>query len=260
MNLTLTGAAPPLLETYVLMFARCLGLVFTAPVLSSPSVPVPMRTALAGTLAFLLLPFAASPRSAGLQALLLPAVARELALGALLGFAAMLLFYAVHWMSDLVDFSLGFGFAYLADPFTQERAAVVGRVTGLALVVLFLCVDGLHALVRVLAASFQLVPVASAQFAPALASQIAQSWTAATVLALQLLLPPLAAAWLIDFASGLVGRVLPQMNVFLVTMPVKIVAGLLALLAALPVLTLLITQFLAGLSRDLSRLLMVARG
>jgi len=101
-------------------------------------------------------------------------------------------------------------------------------------VVVFLSLGGHHALIAGLAQSFDAVPVGRFTLAPVLGDRLVALSAVAFGTGLRLALPVVGTMMLVDCAMALVVRAIPQMNVFAVGLPVKMVVGFLTLVALTP--------------------------
>lgn len=221
------------LDLFLLLFSRVTGLFVTAPVLGNPTVPAQLRVALAAAVALLALPAAGAARLPDSLAALAPLALRELVIGMLLGLVPTLLLAAVQFGGELLDVDLGFSIVSTLDPLNQQPLPLLGNFQYLLALLFFLAVDGHHGLLLAVLGSFRLLPPGAPpgdlagldRHVLSVAGEIFR-------LGLSLAAPVLVALFLATVAIAVVGRAVPQMNVFVVGLPVKTGAGL-ALLAAL---------------------------
>ncbi|BDG59368.1 flagellar biosynthetic protein FliR [Caldinitratiruptor microaerophilus] len=227
------GRALGQLDLFLLLFSRVIGLFVTAPVLGNPSIPAQLRVALAMAVALLALPAAGGVRLPDSLPALAPLALRELVIGMVLGFVPTLLLAAVQFAGEILDVDLGFSIVSTLDPLNQQPLPLLGNFQYLLALLFFLAVDGHHGLLLTVLGSFRLLPAGAPpgdlagldRHVLALAGEIFR-------LGLSLAAPVLVALFLTTVAIAVVGRAVPQMNVFVVGLPVKTGAGL-ALLAAL---------------------------
>jgi flagellar biosynthetic protein FliR len=245
---------------YLLIVVRITPLLMTAPIWGSPMVPAQVRVFIALVVSGLLLPVVRGPLPPGLPDSLFPlvvAVAQELLLGFLFAYFALLLFAAAQMAGQLIDIQVGFGIANVIDPMSSAQVTLIGQVQYLAAILVFLLLDGHHMLLGGLAATFGTAPL-GAPFAGGTAAPlmfvVQRGGRLLFVLAAQIAAPALTALFLTSFALGLVSRMLPQMNIFLVGMPVSIFVGLLALAASLSIFTTVWRGAMDGLGGSLTGL------
>jgi flagellar biosynthesis protein FliR len=129
----------------------------------------------------------------------------------------------------LVDVQIGFGLAQVFDPLTRSRVPVLSSAFSLFAAVFFFLVNGHHAVLRGIAYSVERFPVGHAWRLSAAAEPLAREGAALFALGFALAAPVVLALLLVDFALGAIARNLPQINMLLLGVPLKVVAGLLAL-------------------------------
>lgn len=157
----------------------------------------------------------------------------EVAVGGLLGFGLVAAFGAFAVAGRAMDMQIGFGLANLIDPTSRTQSPQLGTLLNLFALAVFFGLEGHHALIRGLAASFETIPPGSGLAgigAGALAAQFGIAFSAGLAFAA----PVIAFLLLIDLGLAVMSRAMPQMNVYFVALPLKIFAGLLMLALSLP--------------------------
>lgn len=157
----------------------------------------------------------------------------EVAFGALLGLALHMAFGALAMAGRLLDLQMGMGMAAVLDPVTRAQMPVMGVALNLLGLAVFWGVQGHHALLRGLAAAAQWVPPGSAWPLPQPAA-LARAMGATFSLGIAVVAPAIFLLLLTDWVLSFSSRVLPQMNVMFIGMPVKALVGLSALAIASP--------------------------
>lgn len=155
--------------------------------------------------------------------LLLAALA-ELFNGALLAFAVFAAFAAIHMAAQWLDMQMGLGMAAVFDPITRSQSpALVGGFNLLGVIV-FLGIGGHHVLLKGVAYSLEQVPLGTAiVVAP---DMLVRHGGLMMSLALLLIAPVFLGLLLIDLGIAVISRMLPQMNVLVFGMPIKIMTGM----------------------------------
>jgi flagellar biosynthetic protein FliR len=160
---------------------------------------------------------------------LLVAALQEIAVGGTLAFGVFAAFGSFSVAGKLLDVQSGFGLGSTYDPVTRSGAPLFSTMLNMVGVVVFFGVNGHHALMRGLAFSLQKV-APGAGLAALNAEAVIAQFGLMFALGVALIIPVLLCLLLTEVGLAVVSRVLPQMNVFVVGVPVKIVATL-ALLA-----------------------------
>ena len=214
-----------------LVSIRIGALFLFTPLFATGGVPPRVRMlftiALAALLVFIV-PFDSSAAPATMGHLLV-AGAFEVALGGVLAFGVSAAFAAFQLGGRVLDFQLGFGVANLIDPATRTQAPLLGTMLGMMGVTIFFAVDAHHHLIRGLAHSLQAIPPGTGPGDVTIAA-LADHFGRMFRFALSIVAAPVLALLLADLGIAFAGRTMPQFNMFILGIPIKVVLGI-ALLA-----------------------------
>ncbi len=219
---------------FMYIFLRMSGFFFLFPLFSRPYCPVHVSIFLALLCAFLLAPAVQidgeiAPDTISDMAVLLTAV-REITIGAMIGFSALLLLLIGQTAGQFLDFQMGFFTASEVDPVMGTRIPLVGNYLYLFSIVLFLSFDGHHYLLRALKESFTIAPPGTPFSTAGIPAVLGfMSWMFRS--ALQISLPVMAALLLASVALGVLARAMPQLNLFVLGIPIRIILGMTMLLS-----------------------------
>lgn len=228
------AADTTMLATLLLVSLRFGAVFLLSPLFSLGQVPRQFKLLFLLALSFLMmLSLHISPVAAplGLGDLML-AAASELLLGALLAFGVFAAFGAFLFGGRLLDFQMGFAVANLIDPSTHTQTPLMGTVLNSAAVLTFFLLDGHHLLIRGLAYSLEAVPPGSLLQGFDV-SAVAAQFGLMFVYGLALVAPAVITLLLLDVGMAVAARTMPQVNMFIVGIPLKIFAGLLVLALSL---------------------------
>lgn len=212
-----------------IVFVRVGSAFAVLPGFAEAFVPARIRLLLAATMTAIVAPTVA----AGLPALPVEPLAMgatimgEAIIGLFLGLVARLILMAAHVAGVVIGFQTALASAFAFDPGTQQQGLITSAwMTLLALIVLF-AADLHHVLIRAVADSYGLFPAGRmpdpGEFAEAAVRFVSRSFT----LGLRMAMPFLAYATLLFVGLGLMQRLMPQMQVFFVAMPLQVMLGLL---------------------------------
>lgn len=157
------------------------------------------------------------------------AVLTEAALGALLAMGILLAFAAFSFAGTLLDMQIGFGMASVYDPVSKRPLPVLTNAFNQLAVLMFFLVNGHHALMRGLAFSLERFPLGQPWDVEPAVQVLMKKAGAVFGLGFSLAAPVVCCLLFVEFALGVISRNLPQMNTFVVGVPAKIAAGMLAL-------------------------------
>lgn len=226
---------PVWVSGFLLALVRAVAWVVVCPPFSTRSVPPIVKFAVAVALTLALGPAVrdlAVPLDAGS---LLAGAALQAFAGVALGFIGVLLFAAFQVAGSYVDLFSGLAAAQLYDPGTQQQTSVFGRFYHMLAVVLLFTLDGHLLLVRGFLSSFSAEPFAMPSSGE-LSSGLVEGLGTFFVASLQIAAPLLAALFLADVLLGLLARAAPDLNVFLIGLPGKLLLTLMVVGLTLPLL------------------------
>jgi flagellar biosynthetic protein FliR len=244
---------------FTLLLARASGLVAASPFFGERTVPTKVKALLVATLGFLMLMIVpgtpARPETLFDLGLL---VAAEIALGLAMGFVARLVIMAFEMAGQIIAIQMGFGMAQIMDPLQGYRSNLMGRWMWLVGTTFFLLFNGHHHLLRALAGSLELVPPGSGFFRDAVVHGMVRFSADSFPTALSIAAPAIGILLLTSTGLGILARAVPQMNVFIVGFPLKITAGIMAVLLSLPYLVEVARREVGNLATRLADLILAA--
>jgi flagellar biosynthetic protein FliR len=235
----LTAMSLVRMVVFVLALARVSGLFMMAPILGAVSVPVRVRAAVVFFIAIALLPVLPADAAIGLKSNvdavnLAGHLVLETGIGFAIGLVSQFVFSGVLLAGQLSGMQMGMGMANLVDPQSNEQTTPIAQWQNLMALLVFLSIDGHHQLIRAVAESFRLVPMGSvfnASQGLGLALTLASS---IFVIALKVASPVIVLLLLVNAAMGVLSKLIPQLNVFVVGFPLMVGAGFFALAASQP--------------------------
>ncbi len=238
-----TPLIPSSIALFVLVVTR-IGLVLSLlPGFSGSAVPLPARVALAVALALVLTPFVRVETPVLSQPTIFAvALARELVTGLALGLAVAAVFAAIEMAASLIGYQLGFGLAATFHPALGIHGTALNSLYLMLAALVFFGANGHHLLLGALARSFVLLPPGSALPAQATPAAVISLTGVMFSDALRIGLPVAGSLLVADIGLGLLNRMVPQMSVFFVGLPAKILLGFLILLLSIPFLLQLLAQ------------------
>ncbi len=246
---------------FVLVFMRMAGVFLTAPVFASRNIPVMVKASWVLLIAFLIFPVVGfkveTLPSSGIP--LAMAIFREMLIGFSIGLGATLIFTGIQLAGQIVDIQMGLGMVNIIDPITSTQISVMGQYYYLIATLVFMAVDGHHLLLRGLADSFNLIPLGQGHFTAALGTKMMGLFSQIFFIAFRVGAPVIGALFITNMALGVVARTVPQMNVFIVGMPLNLAVGFLITAISMSFFVYVLKGLFDGMYRDMFTLVQALR-
>jgi len=231
---------------FFLVLARVSPLFLLAPLFSSKMVPGRARGIIAVALTVGILPVVQHGR---IDLDILPfagLILKELLVGLAFAYALSALFAAMQAAGALLDTLIGFSFGAMVDPVTGTQSTVLSQMYALFGVAIFITLGGDGWVVKGLARTYDAIPLSEAPAIGSMVEGAQMAFSGIFVAAFMIGAPVLIALIIVDAAFGVVSRVVPQLNVFAVGFPAKMIVGLVLIGASLP----FVDDFLGGQLKD----------
>jgi flagellar biosynthesis protein FliR len=223
-------------ETMLLVLVRVSAMLFLVPIFSQTQIPRLVRFGLGLLIAFVVVRTVPPMAPLGGLGPLVVAILAQAFVGLVFGFVAFLLFTGIQFAGEIIDTQIGFAVVNIINPLTSQNVTVIGEFQLALATLLYLAADAHHALIAGVAGSFQLVPLPFAGAPELVAGDVVRFFTQALFIVFQIAAPVAIALFLVNVMLGLMARVAPQMNVFVVGFPIQISIGLIMLIVSLPLL------------------------
>lgn len=232
------------LPVFLLAFFRIGGLMVIAPVFSARVLPQQLRIAIALILAALVtisLPPQQLPAFTNIYGFVWLAI-NEFTFGLALGFVIYLVFAAISLAGEMIDLQIGLSMATLVDPTFGQAMPLIGNFKNMLAVLIFLLTDSHHLLVMTLIKSFTLLKPGQPWLEMGVSTLVFNWFPFTVITGLQIALPVVGVLLVVDIALGILARTVPQMNIFVVGLPLKIFIGLIFLMLSLPLYVKILNQ------------------
>ena len=222
---------PSLAAAFMLVFARIGTMVMLLPGLGELSVPSRVRLSIALVLTAILLPLHRDAYQIDLRTLgpVCVLLVQELVIGAVLGLVARLAISALQVAGSVVAQQLGLGFVTAIDPTQGQQGMIVGNFLTILGITLIFATDLHYLVIGALNDSYSLFAPGESMLTGDIAALFTQTAGMAFRIGVQLAAPFLVFGLLFNLGLGVLSRLMPQMQVFFVGMPLSILAGLLIL-------------------------------
>jgi flagellar biosynthetic protein FliR len=239
---------PALAAAFMMVFARVGTMVMLLPGIGESGMPTRVRLTIALMLTAILLPLHRTAYAIDLREMgpVLTMLFEEMVIGAVLGLTARLAISALQVAGSVVANQLGLGFVTAVDPTQNQQGMLVGNFLALLGVTLIFATDMHHLVIAALNDSYRLFTPGELPVTGDMAQHVTRTIATAFKIGIQLSAPFLAFGLLFNLGLGILSRLMPQMQVFFVGMPLSILAGLLILMLVLGAMMMTFLNYVEG--------------
>lgn len=244
------------LELFFLLMVRNSGIFLIAPVFGRKNVPVIFKIGLAFFMSIILLetvdaniqPYG---NAFGYAALLF----RETYVGFLIGFVSYVIFASIYIAGQIIDMETGFGVVNVLDPQNNIQVPITGNFLYIISLIIFITIDGHHMLLSALFRSYELVPPGGVFAYASSINDLIGIAGETFVIGFKISAPVITAVFLTDIALGILSRTMPQMNIFIIGIPIKILVGMITLMIMIPVFATILDSIFTNMGDNIFRVL-----
>ncbi len=238
------------LPVLMLVFLRFTGMLAFNPVLSRRGFPAPARAGLIGALTLLIAPaFPAAQFAQWTGADLMLAMLRELAVGLVCGSVFQIFYYMLIFAGDQMDMAFGLSMAKAFDPNTHIQMSVSSSFLNLFFIMYLFATNSHLILIRLFSTSFTYLPLGQVVLTRNVLQCVIELFGYGFQLAFQLALPFIAMELILEFAVGILMKFIPQINVFVINIQLKMILGLFLLYAFVPVVSSFLSNYIETMLR-----------
>ncbi len=162
-------------------------------------------------------------------------VIKELITGMIIGFICYLFFSTFYTLGQIVDMSMGFGMVNVVDPQNRIQVPLMGNFYYFLALYILLGINGHHVIIRALADSYKFIPIGTFDLSKNIAFFLIEILAKTFAIGFMLSTPIIISIFLLDLVLGILVRTIPQMNVFVVGLPLKILIGLFVIIITVPI-------------------------
>lgn len=224
-------------ETNLLVFARILGIFMFNPILSRRNIPTIAKVTVSLFISYIvILVVQPEPVNAGNAAgVYLMMILRETAIGLVIGFITDLFFYTVQVAGEVMDMQSGLGMAKVFDPESNVQMSIMGSFISFMLYLYFFATNSHLTYIRLFVDSYDIIPIGEGGFNPDFGYAVAAYFSVVLALVVKLALPIAAAEFIMEFCMGVLMKSVPQIQIMVVNIQLKVALGFMLLfLTAVP--------------------------
>ncbi len=222
---------------FLLLLTRISGIFIISPFFGSMNIPTVIRAAAAFSFTLVLFPVVDAMGTVTAPATLLmyaAAVLGELFIGWLIGFIAFMAFSAINMAGKVMDMQVGFAIVNVMDPTSGQQIPLIGSFLYNLALIIFLVTNGHHMIISALMESVQVIPLTGLNPDASITAFIGQLMTAMFLTGMKIAMPVTFSILLTNVGLGILARTMPQLNIFVVGIPMQLMIGMLMLSMLLP--------------------------
>lgn len=219
------------LPAFLLVFIRVSSFFVTLPLFSYRTMPNIMKIGLSFFLAWITF-FSIDAPVIDINGQYFMLIIKESLVGLFVGFIAYVIMSAIQVAGGFIDFQMGFAMANVIDPQTGAQSPILGQFLYTFALLLMLSLNAHHLLIDGIYYSYQFIPIDKLwlPFGEGnLVEFAARTLNSMFIIAFQMSIPVVGCLFLVDIALGIVARTVPQLNIFVVGLPIKIIVSFIML-------------------------------
>lgn len=246
-----------LLPLFTIVLFRTASILFFSPIYNQTNLPLIIKIGLALVIAIAIFPTINSTQ------LVLPdklpgfilLIFKEVAIGFLIGYASSLTFGAFVMAGELIGTEMGLSMAEFVDPLFGDQISPIAQIFQIVGLVLFFAINGHHWLINALVLSYKTVPITGFIESGVSINKMIQLFGGLLVSAIKIAAPIMIIMALVVVVSGFLARSTPEINIFLIIFPTKILVSILLLAVTFPFITRSIEYLLNLFRKDMFSLI-----
>ncbi len=219
-----------------LVFSRISGIFLLTPLFGSRNIPMSLKIGLAGFLTLIAFPIISYSHKLSTITIyqLLYSILLEFFIGLVFGFIALLILNSIYVAGVIVDRNIGFSMVNVINPQDESEMPITANLYYIMSILVFLAADLHHTLIQAVLYSFKVIPLGYDKVNLLFVDKVIELLRASFVLGFKMAAPVIITIFVTNTLLGILSRAMPQMNVFMVGMPLKILIGLITLFVVLP--------------------------
>jgi len=253
------GVTPEQLQLFLFSFLRVSAILVTMPIVGNAIVPAQIKGGLSLLMTIMIYPFVPHDLSFVLYDFvpLMLRMAAEVFVGIVIGFTARFIFAGIQFAGDMIGFQMGFSIASVLDPLTSQQVSIISEFQFMMVMVIFLFVDAHHIFLTAMVDSFRILRIQDLQVSTDFFRRMVTLSGDVFVIAVKISAPIVAVLFFVNVGLGVIARTVPQINVFIVGIPLQIAVGLIFLGMTAPIFVKVVMHLFQRLAGDIHGLLRI---
>ncbi|MCX7795024.1 MAG: flagellar biosynthetic protein FliR [bacterium] len=237
--------------SFLLIFLRIFAIISVFQPFSIRTIPTSIRLLLTIAMSFILLQLYSLKELPDMNMLLALGI-KEIIVGLIIGFLANIIFYMLQMVGQIIDFQVGLSLANIINPAFDIQVSPVGDLLFVLGMFIFLASGGYLQVIEAFGYSFNIVPLGIVNLSNYIFGEAFKLLGNFTLqVALRFSAPIISTILLVDIIIGIIARTVPQINIFIIGLPLKTGLAFLALIIIVGIIPDLINRELPYLIREL---------
>lgn len=211
-------------QSIILIFCRVFFALQVLPIMEETKLPAAARIGVSMILSLITyytIPMPVDQHEVALLTFFI-LIMKECIVGLILGFGVSLFFQIYHFVGHMLSMQGGLGMSNLFDPASGMQVPLLGKFYYLGFCVIFMLSGGYHWFITALIETFKAIPITQAVFREDLVFMVIQAVGVFWELSFKLASPIIAVIFIVDCGLGILARTVPQMNMFVIGLPLKL--------------------------------------
>lgn len=238
---------------FLLVLLRTSGIFIVSPFFSAQNIPNVVKIGFT-VFTSIIITLVLDVDVQAIEISLLALIAKELMIGMTIGFICYLFASTFYTMGQIVDMSMGFGMVNVVDPQNRIQVPLMGNFYYILAFLLLLGTNGHHLIIRVLVDSYNFIPIGNFEFNKNIAFFLVDILARTFTMGFLLSTPIIISIFLLDLVLGILTRTIPQLNIFVVGLPLKVFVGLLLMLVTVPIFGTIVSNLMSLMSEKIYEL------
>jgi len=182
-------------------------------------------------------------------------ITSEFIIGIIIGFVVYLAFSAIYLAGQLIDMQIGFGIVNVLDPMSNIQIPITSNFYMIITTLIFLTFDGHHTLIKAVFESYKYIPIGGISYNKTLLEDLLMAFGNSFSLGFKIAAPITAAIMITDVSLGIMSKTMPQLNIFVVGMPLKILLGLAVIIITMAMFVTIVKLIMVNINSDVLKII-----
>jgi len=252
-------------QFFLLLFMRIVGMFITAPFFSGATIPTRIKMLLAFLIAIIIYPILSKKYAITIPKSLLSygiLSSIEFLIGIFIGALTSIIYSAFQLAGEMLSMQIGFTMSNVMDPEAQIELPIMGYFKSLIGILVFLSINGHHLLLKALFDSYSSIPLGGlkTKFIKNIFDLSIKTFMEMFIIAIKIALPIVGISIIIYMTLGILSRVAPQFNVFMLGFSIQIIFGFISIIILAPILVNVMSNAFIRFFDNLFRFLHLTKG